>query len=263
MKLILLVTLLSCFSAWGETSTSKHTRQDISLYTYHYMPPYVIDSKNEIGLLYDVAHFFNQQQQDYHFSVSYIPRKRLNHLLETQKFDGMVIGVNPFWFKDKDKTIYLWSEPLMRDQDDIISHLINPVEFDSKQALYGKVVGGILGFRYHTIDKLVADGLMTRVDTANESQLINMLIKKRFDFAIVSRATSLYYQSLLEQNQQLYFSSKPHDKYTRHILAPKALSTQFKAINPLIVLLNNNPDWQDKMQKYKTFLLPVDLTKVY
>ncbi|UJF20860.1 substrate-binding periplasmic protein [Shewanella sp. OMA3-2] len=258
MKLIWLILLLTCFNAWADSSTS--TPKDIALYTYHYMPPYVINSDTETGLLYDVADFFNRQQSNYHFSVSYIPRKRLNHLLDTQKFDGMMIGVNPLWFKDSDHTTYLWSEPLMRDQDEIISHSNAPIEFNNTEVFYGKSVGGIFGFRYHTIDTLVDNGVMMRIDTSNESQLINMLIKKRFDFAIVSRATTLFYQTLLEQNQQLYFSSRPHDQYIRYIMAPKTLQTEFKAINTLIKKLNKDPEWQQKMLKYQTFLQPIEPT---
>ncbi|MCZ4338879.1 transporter substrate-binding domain-containing protein [Shewanella colwelliana] len=252
MKFFWFAILLLCCSAWASTSDGE--RQDIALYTYHYMPPYVINPAKEVGLFYDIARFFNQHQQTYRFKVSYIPRKRLNYQLSLNEFEGMVIGVNPIWFKDLNQSTYLWSAPFMQDQDEIISHLSNPVEFKTPQALYDKRVGGITGFRYHTIDQLVADGFVTRINTANESQLIKMLLKNRFDCAIVSRATTIYYQHILNTNQALYFSSVPHDQYTRHILVPKRLSAEFNAIIPLIEQLISNYQWQQKMQQYDTGL---------
>ena len=222
------------------------------------MPPYVINSTDKTGLLYEVERFFNSQQDIYHFSVSYIPRKRLNYLLKSEQFEAMVIGVNPVWFQDTNKSKYLWSEPMMRNQDEIISHASNPIEFDSKQALLGKSIGGIAGFHYHTIDTLVAEGLMTRIDTSNESQLINILLKNRFDCAIVSRATTIYYQHLLTADTTLYFSSIPHDTFTRHILAPKRFSKEFTTVVELIQKLSIDPQWQAKMQQYQVQLRPTD-----
>jgi len=253
LKYIWLTLLLICFDLWG---ASPPQRKVMYLYTYHYMPPYVINSSEKIGLLYDIEHFFNTHQQTYQFSVSYIPRKRLNYLLNSDQFEGMVIGVNPIWFQDVKKTKYLWSEAFINDQDEIISHSNNPIEFSSKEALIGKSIGGIAGFRYHTVDTLVADGLMTRIDTANESQLINMLLKKRFDCAIVSRATTIYYQQLLNAYTPIYFSSKPHDTFTRHIFAPKQLQAEFETVISLVKQLNADPAWQNKMQQYQTYLLP-------
>ena len=253
MKFIWLTLLLFCFDTLGAPLPQ---RKDVLLYTYHYMPPYVINSAEQIGLLYDIEQFFNTHQQTYHFKVSYIPRKRLNYLLNSDLFEGMVIGVNPIWFQDVNKTKYLWSEAFINDQDEIISHSNNPVEFDSKQALIGKSIGGISGFRYHTTDTLVADGLMTRIDTANESQLINMLLKKRFDCAIVSRATTIYYQQLLNTDTPIYFSSNPHDTFTRHIFAPKQLQAEFDMVVSLVKQLNADALWQRKMQQYQTNLLP-------
>ena len=253
LKYVWLTLLLICFNL---AAAPQPQRQNVSLYTYHYMPPYVINSSEQIGLLYDIEQFFNTHQQIYYFKVSYIPRKRLNYLLNSNLFEGMVIGVNPIWFQDVNKTKYLWSEAFINDQDEIISHSNNPVEFDSKQALIGKSIGGIAGFRYHTVDTLVAEGLMTRIDTANESQLINMLLKKRFDCAIVSRATTIYYQQLLNTETSIYFSSNPHDTFTRHIFAPKRLQTEFDMVESLVKQLNADPLWQQKMRQYQTYLLP-------
>ncbi|WP_051484468.1 hypothetical protein [Shewanella waksmanii] len=254
MKWLGVWLVLLCYSEYGYSSNTQ--RQPVSLYTYHYMPPYVVDSQKQIGLFYDVARFFNQHQQQYNFQVSYIPRKRLNYQLAQHEFDGVVIGVNPVWFQDREKQKYLWTGALMQDQDEFLSHRSQPFEYVDKASLYDKQVGGISGFRYHTVDKLVAEGLVNRIDTSNESRLLKMLLKRRFDCAIVSRATTIYYQTLLNTNQELHFSSKPHDRYTRHLLMPKQMKDVLQVVEPLILQLLQSPQWQQQMLLYQTQLDP-------
>ncbi|WP_394202118.1 ABC transporter substrate-binding protein [Shewanella waksmanii] len=241
-----------CIAGQGQASDAQ--RQVVPLYTYHYMPPYVVDSQKQIGLFYEVARFFNQQQQEYDFQVSYIPRKRLNYQLEQHEFDGLVIGVNPVWFQDREKKKYLWTAAFMLDQDEFLSHRSKPFEYQGKASLVDKQIGGISGFRYHTVDNLVAQGLATRIDTSNESRLLKMLLKKRFDCAIVSRATTIYYQTLLKTNQELYFSSKPHDIYTRHFLAPIEAPHLHQVVETLISQLVAMKNWQQLMHQYQTTL---------
>ena len=125
----------------------------VDIYTYHDMPPYVINLQKETGL--DFVKLLNQMNSSYSFNLIFIPRKRLDYRLAQNKLDGIVIGVNPKWFKDANQTHYSWSASIMQDKDVFVSLSAKPVKVSKFSDLTDLRVGGIRGFRYLSIDELV------------------------------------------------------------------------------------------------------------
>ncbi|WP_372766793.1 substrate-binding periplasmic protein [Pseudoalteromonas sp.] len=192
----------------------------VDIYTYHDMPPYIINLKERSGLYFDFVDLLNQMNSGYTFNLIYMPRKRLDYRLEQNKLDGIVIGVNPKWFKDASQTRFLWSPVIMQDKDVFVSLKQNPIEVHEFKDLKGKRVGGIRGFRYIGIDELATQQIIERVDTQTESQLFDMLKKERIDTAILSIYTFYY---LSENNTSDYhIAAKQHDAFKRHFLIPKS-----------------------------------------
>lgn len=210
-----LILLLFVFSTFVNAKISK-----VDIYTYHDMPPYIINLKERSGLYFDFVDLLNQMNSGYTFNLIYMPRKRLDYRLEQNKLDGIVIGVNPKWFKDASQTRFLWSPAIMQDKDVFVSLRQNPIEVHEFIDLRGKRVGGIRGFRYIGIDELATQQIIERVDTQTESQLFDMLKKERIDTAILSIYTFYY---LSENSSSDYFiASKQHDAFSRHFLIPKS-----------------------------------------
>lgn len=54
----------------------------------------------------------------------------------------MILGVHPLWFKDKQKTKFLWTRPLLHDQDKFISHVKKLFDYAGKKSLYEKILEG-------------------------------------------------------------------------------------------------------------------------
>ena len=92
------------------------------------MPPYVINLQKETGLYFDFVKLLNQMNSRYSFNLIFIPRKRLDYRLAQNKLDGIVIGVNPKWFKDANQTHYSWSASIMQDKDVFVSLSAKPVK---------------------------------------------------------------------------------------------------------------------------------------
>lgn len=118
-----LILLLFVFSSFLNAKISK-----VDIYTYHDMPPYVINLKERSGLYFDFVNLFNQMNSGYTFNLIYMPRKRLDYRLDQNKLDGIVIGVKPKWFKDASQTRFLWSPVIMQDKDVFVSLKQNPIE---------------------------------------------------------------------------------------------------------------------------------------
>ena len=67
----------------------------IYLYTYHNKPPFIVDLEAKTGLDYDLAAYLSKRDPVNNYRTAYVPRRRLDRMIETGELDGVVIGVNP------------------------------------------------------------------------------------------------------------------------------------------------------------------------
>ncbi len=73
-------------------------------------------------------------------------------------FDGLVVWVNPAWVGDPQRERYLWTFPVMRDTNELISSIDKPITYRGPDSLKGLVFGGVEGYRYQGIDEAAAGG---------------------------------------------------------------------------------------------------------
>lgn len=208
--------------------------QKVVLYVYHLKAPYILDNNEQTGLYYDVANILNRFQTNVVFTTYFVPRKRLDKMVETGLLDGLVLGVNPIWFKDAEQEKFLWSDTLFEDVDDFVSFKQKPFDYENQTSLIGKTLGGILGYRYYGVDELVEQGQLTRVNTNEEQHLLEMLTKGRLDVAIVSRSTREYLEHVNSWEGLFYISEVPHDRYGRHIMGPKSQQAAMNEVSRLL-----------------------------
>ncbi len=226
------------------TDTPKKTL----IYVYHLKPPYIEHLDLETGLYFEIVALFNRFQNEFEFVTQFVPRKRLNREIDNNTLDGMILGVHPVWFKDKPQKKFLWTKPVLLDQDEFISPKINPFDYLGPVSLYNKSVGGVRGYHYFRVDPVVKIGKAKLTQTSSELQLLEMLIKERLDLAVISRATLNYYFKLNPQWQnKVHYSKTPHEQYYRAILSPKVLDKQFNIINKVL----DNPEFKLHLDKLK------------
>ena len=223
---------------------------NVDVYVYHLKPPFIVSNTNMLGLYFDFSAYLNTKTDKYHFETVFVPRKRIETMLSTKKLNGILLGVNPIWFKDKDETKYLWTENIYQDKDEFVSLLENPVEYLGTESLTGKVLGGIRGFYYFGIDEQVKQGEITRYDTIGEYELLQMVLLKRVDVGIVSRSTLDYLIKAKGWHGRFHISKQPHDKYERRILVPHYKKGIYDEITPIIKKINDDPFWQTILRQY-------------
>ena len=223
----------------------------VGIYVYHHFPPYIINLQNQEGLYFDFADYLNNKSDQFRFATQYMPRKRLERKLTKNELGGIVLGVNPLWFKDKNEQKYLWTQAVFRDRDEIVSPKTDPVEYTDPASLKGKRIGGILGFYYYGIDELAAEGHLTRVNTNGEQALLSMILRGRVDAGIVSHAAMKY---LIPRNQwqgKLHISTQPHDEFERRVLLPKQQKAVYEFMIPIIGKLQEDPAWLNLLKSYQ------------
>ncbi|MCI2284659.1 hypothetical protein L3081_16275 [Colwellia sp. MSW7] len=121
---------------------------NVDMYVYHLQPPYALNTATKTGMFFDFADYINSKTERYHFTIVYVPRKRIGSMLKDGKLNGVLLGVNPLWFNDINETKFLWTGSFSEDQDEVVSSVDNSIEYTGADSLSGKVMAGVRGFYY-------------------------------------------------------------------------------------------------------------------
>ena len=222
----------------------------LTAYSYHLKPPYIIHLESQTGLYFDFVDYINQKVSKFQFNLAYLPRKRLDAYLEKKQLKGMILGVNPSWFKDKLETKYFWTSKIFDDRDDVVSSVKTPVEYKGPESLYGMTIGGVLGYYYFGINEAVDSGRVKRHDSYSEKTLLEMIYHNRVSAGIISNATFNYLVAKHGWQGRFHLSTKPHDLYSRHVLIPHEYEDIQATINAITKEILNDPKWQKILDKY-------------
>jgi polar amino acid transport system substrate-binding protein len=223
---------------------------NVDVYVYHLKPPFIVSNTNMLGLYFDFSDYLNSKTDKYHFETIFVPRKRIETMLALNKINGILLGVNPIWFKDKAETKYLWTANIYQDKDEFVSLPESSFEYSGAESLEGKILGGIRGFYYFGVDEQVKRGEVNRYDTIGEYELLQMVLLKRVDVGIVSRSTLNYLVKAKGWQDRFHISKRPHDEYERRILVPHDKKAIFDEISPIINEINNDPYWKIILKQY-------------
>lgn len=226
-------------------------KEIVKVYTYHLKLPLVIDEAAHTGVYFDALRYFNQHQSEYQYELHYLPRRRLDALVNDGKLDGLVIGVSPLWFGDMSESKYVWTKSFVHDIDEVISLRENAFEFTNPESLIGKKVGLVFGYYYHGVSELSQAGKLKRDDASSEDHHFRKLLAQRIDVAIISRSNYEYVMKTKpEWAARFHVSKIPHDQYERRILLPLNLSKLQTDLNKLIDQMQHDPAWRQQMQIY-------------
>jgi polar amino acid transport system substrate-binding protein len=228
----------------------------VTAYSYHLKPPYIIDEKVGSGLYFDLLALLSDNEIQY--QLAYMPRKRINQLLERDALNGIIIGVSPHWFSDRNRTKYLWTAPFIEDKDEIISHRRSPFEFRI-HALTGRTMAGVRGLFYVGLNDATTSGRLARFDTESEEQIIDMIHHQRVDFGVVSRSTLNYLHDKNSYVNSLFISTIPHETYYRHMLVPHKLQSVETHLSHKLESELKAQAWKNVLDRYS--LSPTDLSE--
>ena len=223
-------------------------RQEVLLLTYHLKAPFIVDLGTQQGLYYDLAHYFNQRSSQYWYKTEFVPRKRLDAMLE-RPFPHVVVGVQPVWFK-RHATRMRFTKPILHDNDVFISLKKTPITDVTPQGLSGKTLIGVQGYRYVELEQALNNAEILRVDTLQEAHVLDMLRLGRGDFAIISMSTLNYSFQQGEDKNLFYIADQPHERINRSLMFSSADLALQQELEQLVDAMQNDAQWLALLAKY-------------
>ena len=232
-------------------SFGLQAKDTIYLYTYHKKPPFITDVNSKQGLYFDLADSMTELSDKYKFETVFVPRKRLNVLVEKQALDGLVVGVMPVWFRDKLEKKYLWSTGFYPDRDEFVSLKALPFEYKGKSSLKGKIVGSVAGHYYREINEGVKAGDLLRIDTVGELEVLQLIEKQRVDFGLVSQSVFKYLKKGEVVQDIFHASTIPHDQFIRRAFTTRNQTLYFDEFNLRLQQLVESGELTSLINKYQ------------
>ena len=247
--------LLSNAAITAQAAESKPAEaamtKTVIAYVYHLKPPFITDVQKEQGLYFAFADYVNRKLGRTALRTEFMPRKRLEQLVASSEFEGIVLGVNPVWFHDIEEKRFLWTATLMNDRDELISPISRPVQYHGPESLHGKTVGGVSGHYYYGIDEAVKAGQLQREDTDSELQNLTKLRVNRVDATVISRSTFDYLMRHYGGREFYFLSDRPHDVFARRVLVPHKRRDVYLWLDPIMQQMPQDPEWQKIVQSFQ------------
>lgn len=242
MRFWLWLWFLLATPAMGET---------LRLYDYHQHPPF--NTGPDAGMSRELVKYLNEKLGgEPRIELWPVNRARLALEMSDPGFDSLVAWVNPAWMGDPMRERYLWTLPIMRDTNELISSANKPVIYHGPDSLKGLVFGGVEGYRYQGIDEAVARGEVIRHDSKKVKSNFSMLVRGRIDVTLVPGSALAFFTRDPAFEGKLFVSPFAQSTYSRHILLPKSRRDLHTRLNDITEQMDRDPRWHQVLESYRT-----------
>ncbi len=152
-------------------------------------PPYLVVNKygGVDGIMMDVLREI-ASKFDFKVVVELLPSKRGDLYAEQGMID--VKARSEVWVQNPER--FYWTDSVLRSIDSLIFFENNPLEFTAVEDLFGKNIGGILGYGYPMFEEHFKNNRINRIDTLSEREMINLVANERLDAAIINELVGLW-----------------------------------------------------------------------
>lgn len=151
-------------------------------------PPYEIaDESGTSGIAVDIFRAVMPEDVTPVIEPGNKPRSRLSLGQNTHMYTRLEAKE---WMPGKRWLI--WSDPVIRLDDVLISPAAAPIDYDGPSSLEGKTVGCIRNYHYPTIQSLFTRHKATRYDVNSDIILLRMVEAGRVDAAVLDRRTAYW-----------------------------------------------------------------------
>lgn len=222
---------------------------DLTLYSYHTVPPFVVNIQQQTGLNYDLVTSLQQELgPDFRLTLQSLPRPLLNQRL-AQGLPTIVLWANPAWFEQPPQR-YLWTPALFSDREVFVSHYQGSRKIQQLSELQGLRVGTVRGYQYPGLEQLFASGAVRRVDSDSDPDNLAALLEQEIDYLVITRSSFLFFGRQPQFFGKLTITGQPYPAYQRQILLTSHYSGQHAQISAAVTRLQQQTHWQNRLDLY-------------
>ncbi|MBB5203522.1 polar amino acid transport system substrate-binding protein [Inhella inkyongensis] len=231
--------------ALAQPDPAPASRPILRIYAYHLKPPFLLDKAGRRGLYPALVALLQEHLPQWKLELSYLPRKRLDLLLEAGQLDGAVIGVSPLWFSPEVRAANAWTNALLEDADLLISLRSRPISFAGPKSLRGIRLALPRGYLVPGVNQAIAAGDIQRTEPESEVNAMAMLVRGHADAVVV---TELTYRAWLLDNpswiNRLVHDVPPLGRFELGLLVPPRLAGSLQALNEAVSRTRRSRAWE-------------------
>lgn len=236
-------------AAQAASAAGPHSLSVLSYYDY---PPFSTGPGH--GLTQDLLQLLQQRAGPLlpPLQVELMPRRRVAAMVTSSSWRGLVPWVSSAWFQDTARHRFVWTEPLMSDEDLVLSLKSRPVDYQGPASLKGLTLGGVFGHVYPETEAMVTAGTLQRLDSFSQEASLRMLLMGRVEVVFISRSgLASWRKRLPEFDTRLHVAEHPRQRYQRHLLlSPLMPEAPREWLLQTVAGLGQDAAWRGLLQQY-------------
>jgi|GEM_PF-3365139 len=242
MKLVKLLSVLSVLLACA----FARAQSEVTVYTYNDRTPFVVDKEKKSGLEYRLCDWLSKESKGkYHFTLKVATAPEIRTLLDADKLNGVLLGVNASWFSESIQKKSLWTPPILFDKNMVVSLSSKRVDYATPASMHGHRVAVVKSWFYPEQEDSFLSGKASRVDFDSETLALKGVAAGKADVAIVSEWTFLYEQIRGDLQGDFFTANTPVSTFTRSILVPASLKGLHEDLIRILADVRKNAGWQE------------------
>lgn len=226
--------------------------ESLSVLSYYDYPPFSTGPGH--GLTQDLLHLLQERAGPLlpPLQVALMPRRRVAAMVTRSDWRGFVPWVSPAWFQDTGRHRFVWTEPLMNDEDLVLSLKSRPVDYQGPASLHGLTLGGVFGHVYPETEAMVTAGTLQRLDSFSQEASLRMLLMGRVEVVFISRSgLASWRKRLPDFDTRVHVADQPRQRYQRHLLlSPLMPAAPREWLLQTVAGLAQDPAWRGLLLRY-------------
>jgi polar amino acid transport system substrate-binding protein len=242
---ILITLLVACLLALSARAGEREVLT-VPLVTYYDQAPFY-SPQSATDLTRQLADLLTSRSGGrYRFVATVLPKKRVENMAQFDDWQGLVAWLHPRFVNDEEQHRFFWTEPLLLEEDLVISRAEAPVEYAGPASLRGKVLGTVLNHRYADVEDMFARHELRRSDAASLETNVRKLLLGRVDVVFVSYSSLPGLRERIPKlDRMLYIAPQPRNHFTRHILLTRGLPPELvRFVQETVAKFGHDPEWQ-------------------
>ncbi|MAL98233.1 substrate-binding periplasmic protein [Hydrocarboniclastica marina] len=157
------------------------------------------------GIIWDIL-ALAAERKGYKLEGLEIPRKRVDDFILSGHIDATPRAIE--WTSKPER--FTFTEPLVEVQEVFFKRRGSQFEYTGPESLAGKSIVTHLGYKYPTLEPMLASGRAERFDVQNERDMLRYLVEGKYhDLAIAVREVGLWHIKREGWHDQLDYAPQP------------------------------------------------------